>query len=714
MHKAEILLVLALFISTAFAEDFGADYESTVPDWYFRTDMRMTTDFRLSLVSGGVESGDPTNLRSGDTVCSGAVVRVTPTMNSKWAISRLSIRSAYPTCEATYCPAMISYSGGPSLNKDIKWLTPSIYDDNFDQGDRFGFTNLASRHDQLATFYTQPVTYTNSTGVDYPNKEGGANIFCKGNFQITDGSTVVRETELPATSSADITLATSGSHEISTRLSGVDCFAALEKHPIDLPSHPEMFRIYYFTHAGPAISPSAAARRSITLNVGGAAANCTMHESSVDSGGSSLSDAFIRLKVNMCNDGPSPIRVMRVESSNPAYTVSAFPPPALCRAMGFGLCPDSNGFNQDINSGSCRDLYVLVTHGPGASGDLTLTFSAEGVASGCGGVSPCAHPVLINDHDIYSCRINPSSVTPTLGYGPYELLDFRVTCYNLAGHEIPCVGDNWFWADGLTGGFWERDNRHAAAYPTSPFGSMGTLRYRTGHTECWSSIQLVSSESDLHYECEFVPASATVDANESEDFVLECTHDGVPATPDEAGYRLDGGLCGTLSNESTSGVTYTACDTNSSGDLVGAGLFRTSSPDYPIIGAIARAPITVRGGPGTGTGNDTNATSGGPRGPGSSEWCSIDGFDLPTFFPGYYGWITLGCGPTGTGPCSGVVWPPDGADGGVLVGSTSAGTYLHVTIASGMGRISAYVDGDAHHSCYKDFFVGPASCLDIS
>lgn len=709
MNKTAFLVLVLL--ASAFADDFGADYTTTAPPWHFNTDMRMTTDFTLSLVSGSVEHGDPANLRSGDSVCSGAVVRVNPTFNSKWAVSRLDLFSVYPDCDpATYCPAMISYSGGPSLNKDVRWLDPAVYDDNFNQGDRFGFTNLPARHDQLATFYTQPVTYENDTGT-YPNKEGGANIFCKGTFQVTDGSTVVRETELPATSSADITLTTSGSHAISTRVSGASCFGAVEKHPLDLPSHPEMFRIYYFTHGGPSI-PSATATKTVTLTVGGTAANCTLHESGVDSHGSSLSDAFIRLKVNMCNDGPTPIKVMSVSGSNPAYTVSAFPPPALCRAMGFGFCPDSNGFNQDINSGSCRDLYVLVTHGPGASGDLTLTFSAEGVSSGCGGVSSCTHPVLLNDHDIYSCRIDPSSVTPALGYGPYELLDFRVTCYNLAGHEIPCVGDNWFWADGLTGGFWERDNRHAAAYPTSPFGSRGTLRYRTGHTECWSNIQLVNSESDLHYECEFVPASATVDANESEDFILECTHDGVPATPDEAGYRLDGGLCGTLSNESTSGVTYTACDTNSSGDLVGAGLFRTSSPDYPIIGAIARAPITVRGGPGTGTGNDTNATSGGPRGAGSSEWCSIDGFDLPTFFPGSYRWITLGCGPTGTGPCSGVVW--GSPDGGVLVGSTSAGTYLHVTISSGMGRISVYVDGDAHHSCYKDFFVGPASCMELS
>ncbi|MDD5171704.1 MAG: hypothetical protein PHF60_01565 [Candidatus ainarchaeum sp.] len=705
MNKTPLLFSI-LLLSVCSGTTVDANFDNLLSGYYFNTDMSFTSDFTLSTDADYVIDGDANDLQNGDSVCSGAVLNVMPTTSTKWAVSDLSIKSLYPECSVSYCPAMES-GGSVSHNKAIKWLSGSVFDEHDDYGDSSGFvydysqTFAQEKYGDLGTFYDQPMTYHNLSG-DYSNKEGGANVFCKGTLQVRDGSTTKSSLGMPFLlfGGVDFPVNSAGSHAISTRLADVECFGAVVKHPLNTDSHKDFFRLYYFTKNQPSIADSTATK-TITINVETAGGTCEMHQTDVVASSSLLSEDIIMLKTTMHNDG-DPIKVTSVTWTNPDYSVVPFPT-SLCTDLGFpsSLCPTSNGFNEEIYSFlfTSRNLYVLIYRTPGASGGLTLTYHAQTMDDTCGGPFTCTEPLSLSGP--ITCEIVPSSDNLGSNMGR----QFNVSCLGIDGYDIPCVGDDWYWAEGLDGDFIEKDNTHALAYTTSPPGSDGSLRYESGIALCLSQINV----TETPYSCEFDPSSAELNFSQSQAFAFNCTdeEDDTPTTPDSSEYDLIDGLDGSTSDESTTGVTYNAPDDETDGNLRGIGWF----DEY--FTAPALAPINVVNG--TGGMNDTNDTNEtGYNDDGSSIWCTIGGNGVLTVYPGYSGWVGIQCGPDANETCDSVDWSMEPPEVGALTGSDTNGTYYSITGAPGdSGQIWAIVTpgGDG---CYKPFTIMSPFCWEFS
>ncbi|MBI5698177.1 MAG: hypothetical protein HZC29_06820 [Thaumarchaeota archaeon] len=609
--------------------------------------MQLNTGFTLSLVNGNT-SGNPANIQNGDIVCTGSTVRVSPTVTARWATPTFDAVSIYPTCGGGFCPAMIP-AGGVATNQNIHWLSSATWTDNKNFGDGNDFSQDPARYNQLGagSFSNEPVTYNNNVGEFHPGMEGGAAVFCKGSLDALDGGSVAE-----------------------TRISNAACFASIVKHPTNLVDNPPWFYFYYFTHNAPAIAAESATQ-TISITAQDAGGNCAMHQTSITPGGSLSSDSDILVKVAMHNDGDT-MQVTGVSSSNAGYTVSPFPT-ASCGVLGFppSLCPADNGFNHNINSGASRDLYVLVHNNGGAVGGTTLSFTATTTANMCGGSATCSHDVPIDGP--ITCAITPSSLT----YGTQEVAQFNVVCKDLAANPIACVGSNWFWSGGLSGGFITKTNTGAQAYPTSPPGSSGFLSYQSGLALCNSSINVVTPT----YQCEFIPPSANMNTSTSQFFQLNCFENGTQHNPDSADYDRINGLGGSTNNASTHGVTYNAPGSPSAGDLRGFGHF-LDAPS-PILGAVAIAPINVVNGSNM-SGNNTNnstacigGTCPGPGGPGSTQYCTIGNGPFNPF-NGYFGWLGIKCGEHANESCSTVNWGIQPPGVGTLSGSSASGTYVTI------------------------------------
>ncbi|MBU0532349.1 hypothetical protein KKB44_02540 [Candidatus Micrarchaeota archaeon] len=678
------LFSLLILFSSVYATSINnGEFEGTMSTWYFETDMQFTTDFTLSLVSGSVATGDPADLETGDIVCMGSVVRVTPTINTEWATPDFDVVALYPAWGPGY-PAMITYST-VNTNRDIEWLSSSIFNNHKTFADANDYSQDISRYEELDIFYDQSVTYNNATGQFHSNKKGGANLFCKGTLQTRDGTTEEGTSSLPTTSSVDITLDGGGSHAISTRITGTECFGAVVKHPLDL-DDPPWFWLDYFSHSPPSAlsNPLGTTTKTLTVQEGGG--TCDFHETDVVASGST-DDDLIMVRVTMENDGAQ-ILITDVSSSNVDYTVEPFPV-ALCDVLGFpeSICPASNGFEEPINTGSEKDLYVLIQRGVGASGGTVLTFDAETVSDSCGGAGTCSELVSLTGP--ITCEIEP----PELEYGTLEVAEFLVSCEDLAGDPISCVGDDWYW-ETISGDFIERDNTHALAYPTSPPGSSGTLNYRSGIALCFSDIDVVSP----NYECEFIPPSANMNTGDSQYFDLNCFVGGSASEPDDADYDAINGLDGSTSGSSTAGTTFNA-GAESSGDLRGFAQWDDPTDD-PVLGAVALAPITI------GASNETDGDD-----DGSTEFCTIGDGPL-TVYPGYSSWLSIKCGPDGNETCSSVDWSIDPPDVGSVSGN-NLGADVTITGSPGESGIIWAVVGE-DESCFKPFFISTPDCWEFS
>ncbi len=697
-----IIALLALLAAGAFATDVNnANFRGSDSTWHFDTDMQFTSDFTLRVVSGDVASGDPNNLQNGDEVCSGATLRVIPSVNAKWATPDFAATAIYPTCGGGYCPAMIN-AGGVSSNRNIAWLASSAWNTQKSFGDSNDFSQDPSKYSALgeSNFYNQPITYNNASGVFISGKEGGAAVFCKGTLQVKDGATVKGSSDMPSVSNVDFAVTGSGAHAITTSLSGVSCFAAVVKHPLDIPDNPSWFWLDYFTHNAPSI-PSTSATDTVTVQVVNSGGTCSFNEvlNSVSASGSLLDEDLIMLEATMHNSG-DPIRVTSVSSSNPDYSVMAFPV-ATCDVLGFppSLCPASNGFNEQINSGANKDVYVLIQRGAGASGGTVLTFTGQTVSATCGSAATCTDTIDLSG--AITCEIEP----PELEVAPMIVAEYLVTCENLAGDTIPCSGSNWYWL-GLDGGFIEKTSSYAWAYSISPQGSSGTLNYRSGIAHCLSDVDVTDDGLGNEYECEFIPPSATMNISSSRWFDLNCFVDTVQDDPDDAEYDPVNGLGGSTSDSSTDGTTYNSPASPDSGDLRGFASW-SGMPD-PMVGVVVFAPITVVND--TSGGNDTNDTD--PDDPGSTQWCTI-GSGPENAFPGYYGWVGIMCGPHANESCTSVSWSAE--SGITLSDSDSDGTYYTVTAdPHNTVRITAIVDGDPTHVCWKDVFVLEPECWEYT
>ncbi len=246
----------------------NARFQAGVPPIQFNTDMRFTSSFSASLASGAVMSGNPGDLRDGDSVCAGSVVKLTPSLDARWFVSSLDVVSLYPVCAADgYCPQMVEYSACTG-NRPAAWLGRTLYEDNKSFGLANDFTSSQERHAGLgaSSFFPEPVTYLAETNGYSHFKKGGAAVFCQGNIEFLQDHAVAASEALPSQAPSELVLGALGTHALSTRISGADCFAAVVKYPIDLPDHPEFFQVYYFAHNAPAL-PQSFGERSLNLNV---------------------------------------------------------------------------------------------------------------------------------------------------------------------------------------------------------------------------------------------------------------------------------------------------------------------------------------------------------------------------------------------------------------------------------------------------------------
>jgi len=702
MSRKIILSVFLLLVSTIYATNINdANFRASIADYHFKTDMQFTTDFTLSLHSGEIIEGNPADLETGDVVCVGSVLRVTPTYNSKWATSSdIDIDGLHPFCEGDPCPSMITYTS-VNTNKDVEWLSTSVFNDHQDFGESNDFSESSSRYNELGTFHNERVSYNPRVGVWFSNKRGGANIFCKGKLQVRRGTTVLgTPSTLPETTTTDVTLNNEGTFTISTRISDADCFGVMVVHPTD-----SIWMDYYVNNVPSAITGGSLGLKEKAIEVQAGGGLCHFYDTGdIEASASFTDEELIMLKIRFHNNG-DPIKVTGVSSSNADYLVDPFPVD-LCDILGFpsSICPDTNGFDEDINTGANKHLYVLLDASGGASGDTTLTFDAETVSSACGGAVTCDDDVHLDTEDAFFCEIDPDSLAlPT-----EDVAEFLVDCYNFLGNDVDCNGDDWYWSDGVSGDFIEKDNEHALAYSTSSPGSSGRLNYEDGEeiAHCWSEIDVIP-DGEHSYECEFIPDSAELEIDESEYFELNCFLDGDSSVPDDAEYDLIEGLDGDLSDESEEGVTFTGTE-DSDGRLRGFAEWDIPDDD-PILGTVAFADIIVGEGDDNDTDDDDDDDDDDPN-----AHCKIGDGSLLEIFPGASGYVNIICGPNHNMPCISVSWYEIGPV--ELSGSDEEGTNYAITGVPGdSGEIKAYVtyEGDSGY-CWLPFYVLEPECWEYT
>ncbi len=592
MKAFAILPVFILLVSLAYATDVTANYQNTLPTkgYHFNTDMRLTSDVTFAVASGGVVSGNAAGLQPGDTVCSGATVTSTPAVSAKWAVSSLDVLSMYPEGDLTYTPLMPT---GPavSTNKDIKWLSAATYDKHDAYGDANNFIFnwddpfAKTMYNELATFYNQPVSYRNTTGT-YNNKEGGANVFCKASFTVQDGGTTKGSAAMPSPQPVSFAISGAGQHTLTAGLGGTSCFAAVVKHPLNQQDYPGFFRLYYFSLNQPSI-PALSATDTITINVVDGGGTCSIATNSVVVSRSASAAGVSIVKTSVRNNADA-ILVRSVTSSNSDF--NAIPlSQALCTALGFpsSLCPSSNGFNETLNPGANRDLYVIVITSA-ASGGTVLSFNAETLSAACGASGRCS---AIADITQATCTLSPAYLRML----PREIGAYTAACQDLAGASVPCSGSNWAATANLNARFLEADSTHARLYSEATPPVTGTLTYTASsglnRIVCNSTLDVASDVIGTSATCAFVPPRADMIPDEERYFELHCMlNTTIPRVPDSADYAAVNGLTGTLGNQSTAGTGYTAPAALTFGNLRGIAWFDVR-PD--VVGAVAFAYINV-------------------------------------------------------------------------------------------------------------------------
>ncbi len=672
-----IISVLFLLVSTAYATDVGANFTSISPRSYFNTTMRFNTTVTFAVVSGSVVSGNAANLQTGDTVCTGTTISATAAMNTIWGVGTTTIVSLYPSCSGSpgaYCPAMIN-AGAQTSNLAITWLPSFTYDSEATAA-AGGSTQDPIHRATLggdSVFHNEPVTYYNGTVSNpqyFSGKEGGAGIFCKGSFEVLDNNTVMNSSALPGAGYVEFNATTTGTvaHQIRTGFGGVSCFAALEKHPLDLDNMYYYLRYYSYT---PPSMPSVVASSAITLNVVDSGGNCTMHTTAITVSRSASANGTAMVRTTVHNDADA-IQVSSVTSSDPAFTAVPFPI-AMCGILGFSsLCPASNGFNETINPGANKDLYVLVTTSA-TSGGTVLTFNAQTLTALCGASSRCT--AIANLTNQATCGIVP----PALTVLPLEIGQFNVACQDLAGATMACAGSNWTASPALRGTFLAADNTQSQIYSQATPPASGLVTYASSNNIaiCNANMNVASTiPGNTTYTCAFTPPGANMTLNEVKYFELHCMLNGtIPTVPDIAAYSLINGLIGTTSNGSVDGVTYTAPGVSTNGNLRGVGNLTVRAN---VIGAVALAPIIVN-------------TTGTPYN------CTIQ---PPSLALGQqeYGIFTVTC-MNNVGiviPCIGNAWAWSGISGGFIAAETdNTHAWAYPTSAPGATGMLTYTSGQA-------------------
>jgi len=592
---------------------------------------------------------------------------------------------------------MIDYS---SLNRDkaIRWLSDVSYANNLGYAVmpfHPGLEGIA-RYDELGTFHTEPVSYRNVTGGPlYPNKRGEVNVFCNGNVQIIANGAVAGTQDVDSPSIEVIPLSI-GVNTVYTRLSGIDCFAVVVKNPLDR-DHPDFFNLLYYATNRPSI-PSASSN-PVTVRVEDRMPE--LRDTLVQITEATIVPDTYLIEITVRNYGDVPVRITGVSSPS-----TASPFGASCSFLGIPSppCPSDNGFDQSISVGGTHTVYVLYT---GSLSGTVITLVYEPMAPIRSSETEFELDVSL-ESDIVRCEIEP----PTLAAGQYEVHDYEVTCYNLFSEAVPCAGADWYWADGLSGGFIERTNSFAWAYTSSSAGSTGTLNYRTGSVIC--SADITSSEISPYFDCELDPSSADLEIGDSEYFDLNCYVDGVESPPSSAEYDNVDGLDGSITGSSIAGTTFTGT-VISDGNLM-AFARKSLSGDPTLLGAVAFAHINV------GNATETPETPG----TGGDEPCEIrPGTD--DLYPHDGGLLTLYCGEEGARTLCSI--SPSNVDWGMaselyggivantgttatyVVGSTGTPAYGYYNSAI---RATIYPGTDDEGSCWANINIVEPTCLEYS
>lgn len=567
--------VFILLLSLACATNINdANYTQVDPTYYFRTDMQFTSAFTATLQSGSMVSGNPNNIQSGDRVSDGSVIRIIPSVSALWATPDFSALAQYPSNDM-YCAAMVAATGGVRTNNQITWMPAAAFDTQKAYGDRNPASKNISRGDELAPYVAQPVSYDNRSGISQrlnpqTNKRGSAQVFCKGTLQIVDNGTVVASSEMPLMRTADITIRGTGAHQVITRLSGVQCFALIEKYP-DQRDVKRCYDLFFYT-GGNVVIPPAMADYSATITVDPGGGSCNISNRSISARVTPDPDQVL-LAVGMHNDGRDSVQVYGVINSNPAYTVIPFPV-SLCGTLGLpaSLCPASNGFNTTIAPNAVQGLSMLFVRN-GGTGTTTLTFLAHTTLTN---PNNCTDDVFLNDSDDhpFDCTIDPASADLPVR----NVRNFDLECHRLSGAQISCIGEDWSWTN-MNGDFINRTNTFARAF-TLPPPALGELNYHSDMADC---LSVVDSRNPSPYNCTFVPSSVTLAPGQSQYFQLICN-----VTPNHVDYSLVNGLQGTISNPSIAGVNYTAPVFDTSGQIRADVQFPGST-----IGYVADATVIV-------------------------------------------------------------------------------------------------------------------------
>jgi len=761
-------MVLLVLSAAAMAADYEADFKAVNVDpsqIYLRTDIRLLTDFTLSTDASQVGPGaDPNNLKSGDSICSGATVTLKPSVTSKWALSGFDMTAVYPSnCGQSGGPSCPIQYPGSAPTRDIRWISSSLLNEkkSFGQASFYDISQHAvDSYGSLggsSAFPLVPASYSvNPSGGAFdflPGKyQAGANVFCKGSLRISDGTTPYDYSMSAMPSQVQFDITGSGTKTLSTSLSGVDCIGMAVKKPEDI-NNTLQFYLYHYALSGPSF-PSTTGTDSVSLNVQEGATACAMEHTSVRSMG--ISGDYIYLRVREKNTGPDPMTVTKAQvldlSGDPDFSVVDYNQ-VSCTFMTFSPCPSSSGFGETIAPGASKDLYLFLKRKAGATDDsVAVILSGESEGLSCGGSGQCADLVSISG--AVACDIEP----PQLDMKPKELGEFHVSCQNLLGDQVACSGDDWFWWL-MSGDFYEKDNSHAIAYPLSPAGSSGQLVYRTGITDCASQIELFDDVPGRdEYSCGFDPSSALMNTSATEHFDFDCLYGTDPAVPDTADYQLDNGLDGSLGNSDTSGTDFTSSGQPSDGDIDGFGFFTSSHPPY-ILGAMGQADVAVQEGsdgfcpdppdpydpdcppvdctltpwhPLCNDGkcdeppyvyndpdcdNDTNNTNNnGEDDDGSSMWCTIGDASQSVIGSGTKMYLHIGCGQSGTEQCEpGIVWSIEPPNSGSVVSSGPSGASVVATAPLGtVIRVRAFINGDEAMSCSKYLEVDDPDCVELS
>lgn len=704
MRKLILSIIFLMACSFAAAAIIDNDFTTGIGGVaaHFATNLYFQADMDCSY-SGTVLEGVPCS--GAATVCPGGSLYIVPETGSTWARTYADIVASYPYCTGGgYCPSMIPYTS-LNTNRYIFWLDNTKFNAYAVPGyadiPLYVGTAGIPLYDDLGTFYTQRMSYYNvSGGTIYTNKRGGANVFCNGDVEVVVNG-AVRDTQVVGSPTIYTHLLTSeGVTTVTTRLDDVECFAAAVKHPLDR-DRPDFFNFWLYGYDTPSVPRITST--PVTINVEDR--QPFIRDTLVQITDSPTIADFYLIAITVRNYGDVAVEVTDVRSPSTADPFDASP--LGCALLGIPAppCPTDNGFDQSIPVGGTHTVYVLY-HGTLSGTVITLVY--EPLEPICSTETEFELDVSL-ESDIVRCEIEP----PTLEAGQYEVHEYDVTCYNLFGEAVPCEGDDWFWADGLSGGFLARTSSYAWAYTSSSAGSTGTINYRTGSITCHADI--TSSETSPYFDCELDPSSATLEVGDSEYFDLTCYMDGVETPPTSAEYDNVDGLDGSITNSTIGGTSFTG--TVASDGNLRAFARRTHHGDPTLIGAVAFAHINV----GNATGEEV------PDGGEEDEPCEIRP-GTEDLYPHDGSMATLYCGEEGARTlCTlapervdwgldsglyGTVVDNTGTTATYVVGSTGTPAYGYYT--SGLRATILDSSGAEEGSCRADINIVEPTCLEYT